>query len=438
MIKIGDFAKLANVTIKTLHHYDQLGLIKPVHVDRFSGYRYYALDQLSILNRILALKDLGFSLEQVDQLLNEDISTQEMRGMLKMKKFELLERVYDEQTRLSRVETRLRQLETENCSENLEVAVKNVPSMTIMTIAQVYDSYGKYLNERNSLVNQLSDALTDAGLKPAGPYLTLMGRLPKKDYTTSLELGVPIPLRKSQRQSDWRGSTLNIIELPAEEEMASIIHPGQIDTLPNTYKRIYGWSLQHSYRIAGLCREIYHADPGEEPESIHKVPVPISLRSLIKDNIMEPKFVTRPAFNVVGLSYVGKNENQEIAQMWNVFNQRDDEIKAIDRSQAYGLCFDAIDHPDEAYFEYVSGREVANDQDIPEGMVYREISEHRYAVFTHEGTLDNLSETYSYIYETWLPQSGYELDGGFDMEVYDKDFMFNHPDSKFYIYTAIK
>ena len=153
---------------------------------------------------------------------------------------------------------------------------------------------------------------------------------------------------------------------------------------------------------------------------------------------MEPKFVTRPAFKVVGLSYVGKNENQEIAQMWNVFNQRDGEVKAIDRSQAYGLCFDATDHPDEAYFEYVSGREVANDQDIPEGMVYREIPEHRYAVFTHEGALDNLSETYRYIYETWLPQSGYELDGGFDMEVYDKDFMFNHPDSKFYIYVAIK
>ncbi len=53
MLKIGDFSKLAHVSIKTLHHYDELGLLKPVHIDRFSGYRYYGLEQLATLNRIL-------------------------------------------------------------------------------------------------------------------------------------------------------------------------------------------------------------------------------------------------------------------------------------------------------------------------------------------------------------------------------------------------
>ena len=89
MIKIGDFSKLAHVSIKTLHHYDDLGLLKPRHIDRYSGYRYYEIEQLSQLNRILALKDLGFSLEQVAQLLHEEVSTAEMRGMLRLKKMEL-------------------------------------------------------------------------------------------------------------------------------------------------------------------------------------------------------------------------------------------------------------------------------------------------------------------------------------------------------------
>ncbi|NMC53344.1 MAG: MerR family transcriptional regulator, partial [Chloroflexi bacterium] len=71
MIKIGDFSNLAHVTVKTLHHYDQIGLLRPAHIDRFTGYRYYTLEQLARLNRILALKDLGFSLDEVRQMLGE-------------------------------------------------------------------------------------------------------------------------------------------------------------------------------------------------------------------------------------------------------------------------------------------------------------------------------------------------------------------------------
>jgi DNA-binding transcriptional MerR regulator len=57
MIKIGDFSKLAHVTVKTLHHYGELGLLPPAHIDRYTGYRYYSLEQLPRLNRILALKE---------------------------------------------------------------------------------------------------------------------------------------------------------------------------------------------------------------------------------------------------------------------------------------------------------------------------------------------------------------------------------------------
>src|SRR5512143_4025717 len=123
MIKIGDFSRLAHVSVKTLHHYDDLGLLKPRHVDRFSGYRYYEIEQLSDLNRILALKDLGFSLEQVKTLIHEHLSTAEMRGMLRMKQMELTTQVEAEQGRLLRVEQRLRQLEVDGCPPYSEIAV---------------------------------------------------------------------------------------------------------------------------------------------------------------------------------------------------------------------------------------------------------------------------------------------------------------------------
>ena len=76
MIRIGDFSKLSRVSIKTLRYYDEMGLLKPIEVDRFTGYRYYEFDQLPRLYRILALKDLGFSLEEIGRLLKSGLSAE--------------------------------------------------------------------------------------------------------------------------------------------------------------------------------------------------------------------------------------------------------------------------------------------------------------------------------------------------------------------------
>ena len=97
------------------------------------------------------------------------------------------------------------------------------------------------------------------------------------------------------------------------------------------------------------------------------------------------------------------------------------------------------DHFEPGVFEYVAATEVENDEEIPEGMVYREIPDHTYLVFTHHGKLDKLGETYKYIYETWIPQSNHILHPSkFDMEVYTDEFIFNSDESKFYIYVAIE
>ena len=85
MIKIGEFSKLAQVSVPTLRYYDQMGLLKPVKVDQFTGYRYYSVSQLPQLNRIVALKGLGFSLEQISAVLAEGLTPEQMRGMLRLR-----------------------------------------------------------------------------------------------------------------------------------------------------------------------------------------------------------------------------------------------------------------------------------------------------------------------------------------------------------------
>jgi len=96
MIRIGDFSKLSRIPVKTLRYYDEMGLLQPVQVDPFTGYRLYEYSQLSDLNRILALKDLGFSLEEIGRLLDDGLSVEQMRGMLKLRETEARQMVQEE------------------------------------------------------------------------------------------------------------------------------------------------------------------------------------------------------------------------------------------------------------------------------------------------------------------------------------------------------
>lgn len=126
MFKIGDFSRLSKVTVKALRYYDELGLLKPAHVDRFTGYRYYSAAQLPRLNRILALKDLGFALEQMAVFLDQHVSPEQIRGMLNLRRSELQQHITEEQARLARVEARLRQIEQEDTMPAYDVVLKKV------------------------------------------------------------------------------------------------------------------------------------------------------------------------------------------------------------------------------------------------------------------------------------------------------------------------
>jgi DNA-binding transcriptional MerR regulator len=102
MFKIGDISKLSRVPVKTLRYYDEIGLLKPVAVDRFTRYRYYSIDQLPALYRIWGLKELGFSLEQVGQLLTGDLTPQQVRKMLEVRHSQVKHQIELERATLQR------------------------------------------------------------------------------------------------------------------------------------------------------------------------------------------------------------------------------------------------------------------------------------------------------------------------------------------------
>ena len=93
MFSIGDFARSGRVSVRMLRHYDAIGLLRPASVDPLTGYRFYAVEQLTRLNRVVALKDLGFTLDQVAIVVDDEIDVDELRGMLRLRRAELREQI---------------------------------------------------------------------------------------------------------------------------------------------------------------------------------------------------------------------------------------------------------------------------------------------------------------------------------------------------------
>lgn len=141
MFTIGDFARHGRVSVRMLRHYDATGLLRPARVDPANGYRHYTASQLSRLNRIIALKELGFTLQQVRDIVDEKVDAGELRGMLRLRRAELEDAVATANARLVQVEARLRAIESEGHMPTHDVVLKSVPSVRVAELTATAASY---------------------------------------------------------------------------------------------------------------------------------------------------------------------------------------------------------------------------------------------------------------------------------------------------------
>ena len=442
MFKIGDFSRIAHVSVKTLRHYAQEGLLEPVWIDRFSGYRYYSLEQLHKLNRVLALKDLGFTLEQIKHLLDGDLSAAELRGMLRLKRVELKLRVQEEQSRLARVEKRLEQIETEGNTSGHDVILKPIQPMMIAWARSRAASEEQAEDAREGLRQMIHHWSVDKRLNVIGPWISVLENSHNHLNKVEIHLGVVVE-GSFPSQKSLSASPVNLDRLEAIP-LAACLLGANIGQVP--HGELLNWIQVNSYQSCGETRLVYLGETPETPlaERVVEVQIPVKcdleagkVIETNQENTMEPvKYDTLPAFKVMGMKYRGKNENQEIAQMWGELNKRANEIP-MQGECAYGVCLMVNDAP-EGVFEYIAGFKVDAGAKVPEGMVVVDVPENRYAVFEHHGAIQLLGNTYNSIINEWFPRSGMKPTGGYDMEVYDERFKDFAPDSVFYIYEPVK
>ncbi len=188
MLKIGDFSKFGHVSVKTLRYYDDAGLLKPVHVDPWPNYRYYFMSPLPQLNRILALKHLGFTLEQMVPLLNDEVAPEHLRQLLEHKQAEIVERMEAERAVLARVEARLRQLEGATIMANYDVIVKRVNAQQVAKVRKVVPTVQDMVNFSFAM----GDVLAAKQVQLAGPWLHVYYQDDYREADLDVETAVPI------------------------------------------------------------------------------------------------------------------------------------------------------------------------------------------------------------------------------------------------------
>lgn len=263
MLKIGDFSRLAQVTVKALRHYDRLGLLRPEQVDPVSGYRLYTAAQLTRLYQLLTLKELGLSLAQIRQLLDANLSAAQLGDLLRQKETEVQQAIVVEQERLLLIQTRLQQLTTPAAPP--VVTIKAIPALRVAALRGVLPAHPAV----STLVAELR-AYQQRHALAAGDWLTIWhdGEYRETAIQAEAAFVTDDPLPDHPR--------IQVGELPAVAMMACTTYCGDLPGLCAARQSLVQWLGREQYQLAGPNRTVIQhiAGPGSA-QNVLEVQYPV-------------------------------------------------------------------------------------------------------------------------------------------------------------------
>lgn len=246
MYTIGEFARMAQVSRRQLRHWDNIELLQPANVDPKTGYRYYSATQLTALNRVVALKELGLSLNQIQRFVNDDISLDEMQGMLLLRKAEIEQQVLAEMSRIRVIESRLKQIR-EQGQHVRDVVVKHVPARRYIGVRTMSPDWESNLQQWNTITRLLSDRSEEAR------YGNFMGILHCDGTATDyfeMEVGRILKTVSHPPLMTRDGELFVVREIPPYV-MATYIQKGTPYEMHIGFSAIGEWAEMNDYAFAG-------------------------------------------------------------------------------------------------------------------------------------------------------------------------------------------
>ncbi len=262
MLKIGEFSQLSQISIHALRHYENLGLLQPSQVDKFTGYRYYTLQQLPRAHRIMALKEMGLSLEQIGLMLNYELGVDELQGMFRLKQSELEQRVREDQRRVAMIEFHINMIKAEDKMSELKVVVKQIAPIRVLVLRM------KDTNTKASDVGQeIMDAINAQGVA----YIHNIGIVYGDELNPDQEMEYAFALSIEDEQIDSLRlasfGTMVVSELPAVLAATIMKQGTSAMAYLETQTLLKRWAIENDYAFCNEMRTIHYKGP------MHNAPV---------------------------------------------------------------------------------------------------------------------------------------------------------------------
>jgi DNA-binding transcriptional MerR regulator/effector-binding domain-containing protein len=274
MFSIGEFARLGGVSVRTLRHYDETGLLPPATVDPDTGYRGYSAPQLTQLNRIMALKELGLSLTQVRRLL-DGITVEELGGMLILRRAQLERELDQHKNQLLGVEARLRSIAREGAMPADDIVTKTIPAMGVVVISGQAPGWGapNIVPVVNRLVGQFDQLGIHERVKEAGLRLIFYDYGHDENITVHLALPVAEPPGELPAPAEYR-------VLPEIEAAVTVRSGPAVSIFPMVYQDLVRWIEERGYHaVPGPGREVWVNeidDVAEVAQQVFEIQLPFT------------------------------------------------------------------------------------------------------------------------------------------------------------------
>ena len=251
MLKIGEFSKLSRVSIRMLRHYDDIGLIKPAEVDDLTGYRYYREDQLYVIGRITALKDMGFPLADIVKILDIYEDKDKLDEFLLKRKQELEEQSKETEYKLMLQDTARKRLRKEQ-NMSFDVNIKTIPERYAATVRMVVPHY-----EDEGLLWQ---KMYEGGqpLVPADPCYATAVFFDDEFKEENVDIEVTMSVKGKYQDSE----NVKFKTIPAVK-VASCVVKGSYEQISDAYVAVTTWISANGFKMNGPMFNIYHVSPAQ-------------------------------------------------------------------------------------------------------------------------------------------------------------------------------
>lgn len=247
MFKIGDFSKLNKISVKTLRYYDEVNLLKPVKIDSENNYRYYSASQIPKLNRIITLKNFGFSLAEIKEMLDEKTSENDFINILKQKTLQIKEEINHQENKLNQLFLFINNFKKEkNMSTlNYNVMLKEVDALKVVYLKKEVSDFSK----QSELWEKLISYLNSQKIKIEPPLIAIY----HSDNEENLEMEVAAYIKSDITET----KDIKVKILDNVKTMACITFKGGNDKLAEAYNYIQNWIEKNDCKIGGLIREVH-------------------------------------------------------------------------------------------------------------------------------------------------------------------------------------